>query len=989
VQEDSSAETLVGDSESAAATGIARLERGALVGRYVVLDMLGRGGMGVVYAAFDPELDRKVAIKLLHSRAEGSAATGGGQLVREAQAMAKLSHPNVVTVHDVGSFQAHVFVAMEFVDGLTLRAWARAEARSWRDVVRVMLRAGRGLAAAHAVGLVHGDFKPDNVMIGSDERVRVMDFGLARRIEDVETAEDDGTSARLKKRLVVGTPGYVPPEQLAGAPGDALSDQFAFGVALWELSFGAPPFAGGTALEIATKVIDGSLTPPPRGAKVPGWVRSVVTRALSVDRNERFPTMEALLEALGRDPSRLRRRAGTVLAVTAAALGAFGWQRLDRARTEVACEQRREEIAGIWNAERREEVRAALIASGDGNASTTADRLEPWLDRHAADLSTMRTEICLAAERDGTVSAEQRRRTDECLDERSMDFEELVDAFSRANSAIVQAAVGSASALDLSSCTDQRALAQRTVTPRDSVTLEQVRELRRRLSRSEALRLSALYDDAVEAALAVREEARNYGIRAVAASASLRMGRALESAGRFLDAEQALREAYLEAGAVGADEIAEDAAIYLVHTVGVRQARRSDGLLWAGHAAMLRERRGESDDTLRSARLEHHLGVIDNEHGDRDGALEHHRRALGVRERLLGADHPEVATTLVSLAAVMHAEGDYAGALRHSERALAVLERALGPDHPEIAKPLTSVGMALQSLGSHEKALAYYERVLAIEEVASGPGHVDTASALNNVALTYKSLGRVDEAIALHRRALAIREEALGAQHPDVAQSLQNYALALLASKRADDALPLLRRALAIDESTYGSESTPVARGLLNLGNVLSERGELDDAIVQLERALAIWESHHGPDHPDVARTLVNIGNIEAKRGHFDRARALLERSLEIRGRVLSPEHPHIAYTLLDLAGVELASGRPADAIPMLERALVIERAAHSNPEVVASTSFALARALAEMKTDLPRARQLAEQARDVYRAAGEPSAETLAEVERWLHALQ
>ena len=214
-----------------------QLGRGDVVGRYVVLAKLGAGGMGVVYAAYDPELDRKVAVKTLLTDPSGAsmATDGRARLLREAQALAKFSHPEIVAVHDVGEYEAGVWLAMEFVDGRTLGAWAREHARSWREVLDVMLAAGRGVSAAHAVGLVHRDLKPDNIMIGNDGRVRVMDFGLTRAQAEIELQIPDAASMSRSERLVdpltqhgslVGTPAYMAPEQFSGADVTAAADQF-------------------------------------------------------------------------------------------------------------------------------------------------------------------------------------------------------------------------------------------------------------------------------------------------------------------------------------------------------------------------------------------------------------------------------------------------------------------------------------------------------------------------------------------------------------------------------------------------------------------------------------------------------------------------------------------------------------------------------------------------------------------------------------------
>jgi serine/threonine protein kinase len=235
------------------------VERGTVIGRYVVLAELGAGGMGLVYAAYDPELDRKVAIKLVRSTDDKKSTTSRGhaRLVREAQALARLDHPNVVTVHDVGSFGERVWIAMEFVDGQTLTAWVRAAPRSWRDVVAVLQPALRGLAAAHAAGLTHRDIKPDNIMVGRDgphghstdraRSVRLMDFGLALAQADSDPPSVDDTDHGGRSSLALrvtrggvfpGTPAYMSPEQFRGDPVDAKSDQFACCVVLWELLFG-------------------------------------------------------------------------------------------------------------------------------------------------------------------------------------------------------------------------------------------------------------------------------------------------------------------------------------------------------------------------------------------------------------------------------------------------------------------------------------------------------------------------------------------------------------------------------------------------------------------------------------------------------------------------------------------------------------------------------------------------------------------------------
>jgi serine/threonine-protein kinase len=263
--------------------------------------------MGVVYAAEDPRLGRKVALKLLHPALAEVAEEQQQRLLREAQAMARLSHPNVLPVFDLGTEGRQVFLAMEFIEGPTLAAWLKQRERTWREILGIFLEAGRGLAAAHQAGLVHRDFKPTNVLVGADGRPRVTDFGLVRVAATLEEGQPQASPRSAESTLtqtgtVAGTPAYMSPEQLAGRPVDARGDQFSFCVALYEALHGVRPFAADAPPEHRWM-----LRRPDRSPRVPGYVRAVLARGLALEPAERFPSMDALLAALTRPPT-LRRR---------------------------------------------------------------------------------------------------------------------------------------------------------------------------------------------------------------------------------------------------------------------------------------------------------------------------------------------------------------------------------------------------------------------------------------------------------------------------------------------------------------------------------------------------------------------------------------------------------------------------------------------------------------------------------------------------------
>ncbi len=320
------------------------LARGSTVGRYVVLERLGAGAMGVVYAAFDPELDRRVALKLLRPQEESAdQVRRQARMVREAKAIAKVSHPNVVAIHDVGVHGGQVFMAMEHLAGGTLRKWMDDKKRPWREIVKMFIAIGHGLAGAHAEGLIHRDFKPDNVLLDKNGVPKVVDFGLVRLSAAADLTSSDvfadtvdaraaaiplpaaaGPAALTRTGALTGTPAYMAPEQFRGHDVDERTDQFAFCVALYEALYGERPFPGDNLIALADSVTIGRIQDSPKDTQVPAWVRRVLLRGLSVDRAGRFASFGELVAVLASDPIAKRRRAivgaGIVLALMAGAL---------------------------------------------------------------------------------------------------------------------------------------------------------------------------------------------------------------------------------------------------------------------------------------------------------------------------------------------------------------------------------------------------------------------------------------------------------------------------------------------------------------------------------------------------------------------------------------------------------------------------------------------------------------------------------------------
>ena len=975
----------------AAGTGdaAALLERGATLGRYVVLGHVGAGAMGVVYAAYDPELDRKVALKLL--RAGAGAAGPRARLLREAQALAKLAHPNVVAVYDVGALGDQVFVAMEFVHGVTLTRRLGERVHEWPELLELFVAVGRGLAAAHDAGLVHRDLKPDNVMIGDDRRVRVMDFGLARADELGATLHDSQgprTSALelqiTREGAVLGTPMYMAPEQWHGAVVDARADQFSLCVALWQALYGELPFRGGNTAALMLAVTRGTITPPTRPGRAPRWLRRVVERGLATAPGDRFVSIDALLAALTRGQTRARRRwLASGLVASLAAVGAvLGARQAERLRGIAACEAAGAEIEAVWNDAARDSLAAALMATEVGFAGDTFARAQPWIDRWSGEWSRVRVAECVATEVEGTRSPELHALSLACLDERRDELAALLAVQAEVDAAGVGRVVAAAAGLSpVAACVEAEALARRPPLPADAALRGRVGELRRELLRVSALQAAGKHIRGLARAEELLGEAEAIDHPPLTVEARAVLGGLASKAGQLEQAEEALTRAYVDGGAQELDGMAMAAATQLVFTVGSAGARYLEGRQWARSAEMLVRRLGQVD-RLPEADLLTHLASVHRVHGEFEEALALHVRALAIRERELGDEHPHVAAALHNLANVYEATGKLAEALTLHERALAMMQRSLGPSHPNVALSYNSQAVIHEQRGEHERALELHTRALAIHEQAFGPEHTNVAGSLNNMALVHEARGEFAAAQRLYERALAIRERTLRPGDPDIAGTLDNLARMHRAQGRLDEALTLHERALAITEQALGPEHPHVAGTLNNLALIHEARGELARAQELYARAIAIHSAALGPEHPHVAETLVNLAGVHHARGELVAAQEMYERALAIWEKSAEREPQQLGHALVGLGELALARGRPAEAIAPLERAEKLWPAGEVPPTELAGLRFALARALGH---STPRAALLANQAADAYREAGAVHAEALAAVEAWL----
>ena len=804
------AETLVGSAhDDLLATGKVpsiELEPGESIDRYLILARIGAGGMGVVYAAYDPELDRKVALKLLRTH-EVDGDDTRRRLLREAQAMARLQHPNVIAVYDCGTIGEQVWVAMEFVAGQTFDAWRAASPRGWREVLEVLCAAGRGLVAAHEAALVHRDVKPDNIMVGDDGRVRLMDFGLARsgdapgRVAAPSTLKSSHDSLHLDLThvgAVLGTPLYMAPEQFAGVPADARSDQFGWCVTCWEALHGERPFGGDDLLTLAAAVTRGELRVPSH-SPAPRWLRRLLARGLHPDPDRRFASMTDLLAEITRAQARPRRLvAGSALGLGFAALiGFMGANQVESTRAEAACQAASAALDPAWNPATRAQLAAAFTAASPELGPIAAARTSAWIDQLAATWSAHRRDLC----RETTI---HRSRAPElavpilaCLDERQLDLEVTLELLAAPDPEVVQHAAHLVSGLaPADTCFTEMKWSPAALAPEDPVQRARGVALRRRLIRASALEDAGKFTAGLTAAHDVLHAATLEGRSELRAAAQMRVGNLHDRRGAYAEAEHALEQAVWLAAQDGHDETVAEAASMLAFTVGLHRGRHDDALRWARLSQAALQRAG-AETSLRAARLHSVFGTLHRLRGDLDLAHEHAGKALALREALLGQEHPDVARALNTLGNVDLARGELDQALAHHTRALAIRERVYGPENYDVATSLRNLGDTRRVRGELTLALAHHSEALRLREHLLGAGHPSVAESLVDLGRTQQALGDLVAANLSLERAIVTHEH-LHATPQALADALLHAGEVALALGHAPDALTHLERARAL-----------------------------------------------------------------------------------------------------------------------------------------------------------------------------------------------
>ena len=849
---------------------------GTMLGRYRVTGTRGAGGMGVVLGAYDPQLDRQVALKLLRPDLDGDAPEKGKlRLVREAQLMARVRHPNVVTVHDVVLEHERVFIAMELVEGQTLREWLEAKPRSVSEVLQVFRAAGLGLAAAHKAGVVHRDFKPDNVLVDGSGQVLVSDFGLAWSqtltsfpLPRGGEGQGEGKNLELgvsRRSAAIGTPAYMAPEQLQGEPVDARADQFSFCVALFEALEGARPFEGANAAALLEAVNAARVRPMKRA--VPLRVSEALKRGLSRDPAKRFPSMEALAERL--TPSDFRPGIWLSAVLALPLLGGVLWQLYGSPCTPVATR-----IQSAWTKERRAQFVARL----------GAEKLAAQFDAAQSGLSSAWDGACMPPAT--TLDA-----TSTCLEARVQAFEVTADVLAapetdaRAAAALITRLEGteSCSAGELLTLVPQ---------PADEASRVLIRKARVSALTAEAARDSGRFEDALKAANRAIEEATRAGWRPVEADARLAAAQVYRALGKFSEAEAMLGDALLAAEAGRHFEAIARISVQHILVVGTQTMRPEEGEPWVKRAeaaleqlprqrlrtevdvaiTMLRASQGRIDEALKvsdralawsttndpvaTSNLHALRSLVLLAHGFHSRALEEAKRAYDERVELFGPAHPLVMHAKLTLGEAQARAGRAKDALATLEPALEEVKQRKDVSPVAIAGGLVGLSVAYEYLGQGALAAATAEKVRALIIGALGPKHRYTALAERAMAGPLVAADRSDDALAALTRAVTIGTEAVGPLHRETLESRAVRALLLV--RRADlTGLQEAKEVIAAVEKDPSIGESPLVPARLTLA--WDSGPEPEPRAAALETARRV----RGPAHPDVVIALM----LEARAG--------------------------------------------------------------------------------------------------------------------------
>ncbi len=865
-----------------------------LFGRYEAIERLGAGAMGEVFLARDPDLDRELAIKILHTDLDSELHR---HLLAEAKTMARLIHPNVVSVFDVGEQDEQVFVAMERIMGGTLRQWHDSAKRSWRETVGVYQDAARGLWAAHQEGIIHCDFKPDNVLVSASGEVKVTDFGLAR--VDGNTRErlaaslgpsslGSGGPAELDQETLAGlsgTPAYMAPESIRGKAGDARADQFAFFVSMYEALYSERPFAGATVLALLTNIMQGVRQPIP-ASSVPGRVQAVIERGLQPDPGRRFESMGQVVAELDRCMTPPWRRFAVPLAVAALGASAVVGATLSGATDDAPapCQGAADRIEPMWNPTRAEQMVDGMVATEQVYAPAVAAEARRRLDDYAARWVEHHTDACEATRVRGEQSEQVLDLRMRCLEQGRRTLGATVDRLRAADDAAVRDGVQLVSALpSVARCDRLDLLDVAFAPPDDPGAKEEIEEFWAQVPVLEAAMHRDGREQTLPAVVALQADADVRGYLPQRVFARMQHARILEMLG---DEEQALGvtlDAYRLATKTGHIEYMAHAAGRLAILLGQKLGRHAEASAWAVNAEALAER--VDPEGPEHARVLGKVAVALIVAGRVPEAVERFEHELRIWQAQPESAGVELAEASIKLGRARISEGRAAEGIPLIERGLAMTESLMGAEHPIIPRGLFALAKAQERAGELEAAIESHRKAIALQERLFGADHLDVAASLQGLGSMLWETGHPEQALPAFERAVAIGESHWGADDPQLAMPVYNIGEALRAMKEHARALPYYERAVELSRAV--DDMTPIV-AIDGLVLAYENADDMESALAAQRRSVEMSGRRWGATSLGVARRRLHLAELQWALGR--REQAVAEATASLRAaRVAGP----------------------------------------------------------------------------------------------------
>jgi serine/threonine protein kinase/tetratricopeptide (TPR) repeat protein len=876
------------------------------IGRFLVTSRVGQGGMGVVYSAYDPQLDRRVAVKVVRDlgRDEQEIERARRSLEREARAAAGLGHPNVVTIYDSGITGDSFYVAMEFVAGSTLRQWLRRQERTWTEIVRIFIAAGRGLQAAHAAMLVHCDFKPDNVLVGEDGRPRVADFGLVKhtslRAEPPSLTDVHAPTLRSAEAgsTIGGTPSYMAPEQHDGVGIGPHSDQFAYCVALYEALFHAHPYPSREDPRRAD-VCDGELAKAHERGPVPRAIVREVLQGLRREPQARHPSMQVLVDRLERALRRRSLARWGLLGAAATSLAGVMGHAFASGEPIDPCADAAVAIEATWSEQTRTDVRSHL----EGVAGPTeAEALTDRLTAHAEGWGRMRHESCEATHHRGEQSAELLELRTACLDRNLHAFSQVIAHMqgpSPVQAGMAQQLVewlppAESCAADVvrARMTVRSAHLGQTDRSRDAESERAYLEVAAQLDDARLELLVGRRADALALATAAEQAARAAGLRYLEAEATLVRTFLRIEAGELQGAEAELRRALALATEADDADIAAQVVVALLRLPrqGGPKVENRPLLVDLGRAWAARTRR----TTVLRAQIDLEAATDIDADGKHDQALAIIDGALAA----MAADGLQDHTVAGKLHMVRGQVLEAAGRLQDAEVELSALLARQRPrlpaGHVDLGNTTFLLGDVLRQLLRPARALPLMEEARSIYAARLGPYADRTLSAERNLGEIWQDLGEPTKAARAFEAALSGHQRAHGYFQPKQVTYLSELAELEHETGELVRARAHALAALTIAAKVFGREHPVTLAVGITLGKVALDRGELELARALLQTA---YERLHGPkDDPAwAAEAAWHLARLAMRSSPPDRERALAltDEALEGFGRASGANARH------------------------------------------------------------------------------------------------